>query len=74
VEVKTKAKLLAEQSSAIIDIQANFKATVDSRKPYLEAKIVKKILLSNLKELEGLGIIDEEEFKIEAMKLIYLHV
>jgi hypothetical protein len=35
---------------------------------------VKKIKLFNLKELEGLGIIDEEEFKIEAMKLIYLHV
>jgi hypothetical protein len=29
--VKIKAKLLAEQSSAIIDIAANFKATVDSR-------------------------------------------
>jgi hypothetical protein len=67
--VKSKAKLLAEQSTAIIDMAADFKATVESRKPYLEAKML-RIKLANLKELKDLGIIDEEEFKIEARKLI----
>jgi hypothetical protein len=67
--VKSKAKLLDEQSTAIMNIAADFKATVESRKPHLEAKML-RIKLANLKELKELVIIDEEEFKIEARKLI----
>jgi hypothetical protein len=66
---KTKASILAEQSSAIVDMAADFKTTVQSRKPYLEAKMV-HIRLANLKELRDLGIIEDDEFKEEARKLI----
>jgi superfamily II DNA helicase RecQ len=67
--VKTKASILAEQSSAIVDMAADFKTTVQSRKPYLEAKMV-RMRLANLKELRNLGVIDDEELKEEAKKLI----
>jgi hypothetical protein len=66
---KTKASILAEQSAAIVDMAADFKTTVQSRKPYLEAKMV-GIRLANLKELRDLGIIEDDEFKEEARKLI----
>jgi hypothetical protein len=56
--VKSKAKLLAEQSTAFTDMAADCKATVESRKPYLEAKML-RIKLADLKELNQLGIIDE---------------
>jgi hypothetical protein len=46
--VKTKASILAEQSSAIVDTAADFKTTVQSRKPYLEANMV-RMRLANLK-------------------------
>jgi hypothetical protein len=66
--VKTKASILAEQCSAIVAMAADFKTTLESRKPYVEAKML-RIKLANLKELRELGIIDEE-FKAEARKLI----
>jgi hypothetical protein len=52
-----------------MDMAADFKATVESRKPYLEGKML-RIKLTKLKELKELGIFDEEELKIEARKLL----
>ena len=66
---KTKSKLQAEQSSAIVKMAADFNATMESRKPYLEAK-AKRIKLSHLKELKEIRVVDEDEFKTEAKKLI----
>jgi hypothetical protein len=67
--VKMKASILAEQSSAIVAMAADFKTTLEWRKPYVEAKML-RIKLANLQQLRELGIIDEEEFKAEARKLI----
>jgi hypothetical protein len=67
--VKTRASIPAEKSSAIVDMAADFKTTVQSRKPYLEAKMV-RMRFKNLKELRDLGVIDDEELKEEARKLI----
>jgi hypothetical protein len=67
--LEAKASILAEQSSAIVDMAADFKTTVQSRKPYLEAKVV-CMRLASLKELRDLGAIDDEELKKEARKLI----
>ena len=66
---KPKSKLLAEQSSAIVKMAADFNATMESWKPYLEAK-VKRNKLSHLKELEELGVVDEDELKTEAKNLV----
>ena len=66
---KTMSKLPAEQSSAIVKMAADFNATMESWKPYLEAK-VKRNKLSHLKELEELGVVDEDELKTEAKNLV----
>jgi hypothetical protein len=60
--VKAKASVLAEQSSAIVDMAADFKTTLQSRKLYLEAKMV-RMRLANLKELRYLGLLMVKSLK-----------
>jgi hypothetical protein len=67
-----KSKLLAEKFSALVKVAEDFKDTVERRKPYLDAK-VKRIKLSLLKELKELGVVDKDEFQIEAKKTDLKH-
>jgi hypothetical protein len=64
--VKAKASVLAEQSSAIVDMAADFKPTLQSRKLYLEAKMV-RMRLANLKELRYFGLLMVKSLKKREM-------
>ncbi|KAL3700925.1 hypothetical protein R1sor_018947 [Riccia sorocarpa] len=65
---ESKARLLGKQSDAISRMSVDFASIAKDKTEYMAAKLF-RVKLANLEKLKSIGVLNDEQFRVEAKKL-----